>query len=137
MAYPDNLKARSYLGAALQATDNYLAAIEQYNYVLDYEPNNFSLHKNMGDSWLALDKLEEAKLSYQAALKADDNVPELYTNLAYIATKSDQNQAAIDNLNKAIELKADPEWQLAHLSLVKTSKPFFSTALKASLSPLR
>ena len=111
MAYPDNLKARSYLGAALQSTDNYLSAIEQYNYVLNYTSDEYSIVKNIGDSWLAIGQLEKASESYVKALEIDPNVPNLYADLAFISRQREDFSTAIDSYKKALEFKYNSEWQ--------------------------
>lgn len=111
LAYPDNLKARSYLGAALQSTENYLAAIEQYNYVLKYEKNKFSITKNIGDCWLALGDLDRAKDYLLQAQKIDPYVPDLYADLAYIEQKQKNYPGAIGHYKKALELKDNKVWR--------------------------
>lgn len=111
LAYPDNLKARSYLGAALQATENYLAAIEQYNYVLNYERDNFSIVKNIGDCWLALEQLDRAKENFLLAQAIDPNVPDLYADIAFIDQKLKNFDSSIGNYRKAIALKDSKLWR--------------------------
>ncbi len=111
LAYPDNLRARSYLGASLQATENYLAAIEQYNYVLNYEKANFSIIKNIGDCWLALEQLDRAKISYKQAQLVDPNVPDLYADIAFIDQKQKNYPESIENYKKALELKDTKLWR--------------------------
>lgn len=117
LAYPDNLKARGYLGAALQSTENYLAAIEQYKYILKYEKENFSIIKNTADSWLALEQYDRARESYGQAQTIDPNVPDIYADLAYIDHKSKKLGPAIENYQKALELRPENDsWRrsLAH-----------------------
>jgi tetratricopeptide (TPR) repeat protein len=112
LRYPDNLKARAYLGAALQSTDNYLAAIEQYNYILNYE-KNYTVYKNLGDSWLALGQLEKAEESFQKVLQLDPNVPNVYVDLALVKFKKKDYQSAIENYKKALSLKNEAGWKRA------------------------
>lgn len=113
LAYPDNLKARGYLGACLQATDNYLAAIEQYNYVVKYLPDSYSIVTNLGDSWLALKQYDKAREFYEKAKDLDPNVPNIYADIAFMAKQSGENEIAIENYKKALQLKDDENWRTA------------------------
>ncbi len=113
MAYPDHLRARSYLAASLQSTDNYLAAIEQYNYVLKYEQNDYAVHKNVADSWLALSQYENARESYKKAAQIDGNVPNIYADLAFIESKFGNYDEAVKNYQNAIKLKNEDVWHKA------------------------
>lgn len=113
LAYPDHLRARSYLAASLQSTDNYLAAIEQYNYVLKYEESNYAVQKNIADSWLALNQLENARDSYKKAAEIDPNVPHIYADLAFIESKFGNYDEAIKNYQNAIKLKNEDVWHKA------------------------
>jgi len=113
MAYPENLRARGYLGAALQATGNYIAAIEQYNYVLEFEKNHFSVVKNLGDSWLALEQLDKAKENYIQARDLDPKVANTYADLAYVAIKEKDYATAVEYYKQALKLKDDENWRKA------------------------
>ncbi len=113
MSYPENLKARGYLGASLQATANYMAAIEQYNYVLNYEKNHFSVVKNLGDSWLALEQFDKAKENYVQARELDPKVPNTYADLAYVAIKEKDYATAVEYYKQALKLKDDENWRKA------------------------
>jgi tetratricopeptide (TPR) repeat protein len=129
-SYPDHLKARSYLGAALQSTDNYLSALEQYNYVTQYEPNNYTLYKNMGDCWLALGQFEKAEEYFKKAQQIDPKVPNIYADLAFVNSKTQHYDQAIENYSNAIKLKNEPVW---HKALAKTFylKKDYSKAIEA------
>lgn len=113
LAYPENIKARSYLGAALQATDNYLAAIEQYNFVLNYDASEYSVAKNLGDSWLALKQMDNALVNYEKAKEIDPKVPNIYADIAYVAKQKGDYKTAIENYKKALTLKNAEEWRKA------------------------
>ena len=128
LAYPDHLKARSYLGAALQSTDNYLAAIEQYKYVLDYQVNNYAVHKNMADCWLALKEYDRARAAYEKAAEIDPNVPHIYADLAFLDSRAGDYESAVTNYQNAIRLKNETVW---HQALAKVF--YFNGSKKAAI----
>ena len=82
MMYP-NLVAHYNLGLALAKTDRHREAIEQYQAALAIDPNDRDTHNNLGLSYEALGKLDDAAREFrwilaeiQKAVEADNKLAE-------------------------------------------------------------
>ena len=79
--------------------------------MLNYERDNFSIIKNIGDSWLALGDYDRAKKYFEQAQSLDPNVPDLYADIAYIEQKRENLDGSIANYKKALDLKDNEVWR--------------------------
>lgn len=97
---PDDLDARAYLAAYALRTRQYRTAIEQYQYILDKQPQNVLILNDL--AWVygqindpkALETAERA-----AGLKPDD--PHIADTLGWLLVQNGQAQRGIDVLQKA------------------------------------
>ena len=88
--------------------ENYLKAIENYEKILQKNPNDGDAYYNLGWTYEKLEKFEKAIDNYNKALELNSNDPAaIYYNLGLIYGKLGNYNKAIENYNKALELNSN------------------------------
>ena len=132
--YPN---AHNFLGVALKAQGNLLAAIASFRKALKLNPNYPEAHNNLGATLAEQGDLKAAIASYNNALKFNPNYPEAFNNLGSAHQEEGQFTAAIASYNKA--LKLNPNYPEAYYNLgnsqlhqgeVKAAITAYTTALQ-------
>jgi tetratricopeptide (TPR) repeat protein len=96
------------LADAQEATDrkDYLTAAKDYENYLLKQPNDANVHFQLGYTYTALQRSQDAKTEYQKAIDLDPKMMAAYLNLALTLLETDPNEAA-GPLQKASELAPD------------------------------
>ena len=79
-------------------------AIDEYRTAGALQPDYIAVPINLGNIYLELNQLEDAKASFAAALKIQDNVPAAYYGLGQISLSQRNFAAAVDQFKKALTL---------------------------------
>lgn len=93
----------------------YEDSLKSFQKALDKDPNNPSIHNDMGLVLLKKELFTSAESHFAKALELDDGCVECYNNLGYLKTALGQPVEAEKYLQKAISLKpdyADPYFNL-------------------------
>ncbi len=82
-------------------------SLKSFQKALDKDPNNASIHNDMGLALVKKDLFTSAESHFAKALELDDKCVECYNNLGYLKTTLNQPVEAEKYLQKAIALKPD------------------------------
>ncbi len=118
-------------GDDLRATKDYLDALDYYKAALAKKPNDADLYNKLGISELLMQRWQEAKKSFEHAIKADHKHADAYNNLGVIYYISKKYGKAIDRYNKAIELREDTASYYSNLGAALFSKKEFDKSMMA------
>jgi predicted O-linked N-acetylglucosamine transferase (SPINDLY family) len=102
-------------GVILNKLKKYKGAIKCYSNVLHINSDHALAHLNMGISFMALNRFDEAKSSFIKALKLDPTLATGYVNLGEIFRDQGLFDAAQENFQKATDYFHDNEY--LHYSL--------------------
>jgi Flp pilus assembly protein TadD len=102
-------------GNELAQAGEFDKAIEEYQAVLQEEPNNVSALTNMGVAYYNTGQLDQAIAQYQKALESAPNDADIHSNLAAAYVQKNQLDQALAEYQKAVELK--PDLAEAHFGL--------------------
>ena len=108
----DNLEARLNLGLANYHLGNYQQAIAQYQDIINKNPHDYRAFYNWGLSEVARGKYQQGIERYNAALNSTEAIAKqdkalIFNDLGATQILRRQYEAAIANLDRAIELDAD------------------------------
>jgi tetratricopeptide (TPR) repeat protein len=100
-------------------------AIAHYQKALNYSPNYYPAHNNLGGAYLGRQKFAEAQEQFEAALKANQNDVEAYFNLANVLLLTQHYPDAEHELDEG--LKRMPDSAFGHflqgLLYSRTARP--------------
>jgi len=105
-----------YLLAKLDQLDgNADEAIRRYRAAAALRPDYVAVHVSLGNLFLELNRLQDAKLSFAAALKIHEQSPAAYYGLGQVALSSRSYGEALEYFKRALALA--PEANRIHYSL--------------------
>ena len=105
-----------YLLAKLDHQEGHVnEAIERYRIASSLQPDYVAAQVNLGNIYLELNRLEEARISFATALKIRENIPAAYYGLGQIALSQRSYAGAVEHFKKALALA--PEANRIHYSL--------------------
>ena len=104
---PNDVLAYNHLGSIQAARGEHAKALQTYNRALQVDKNHPILHYNSALSYLALGKKEEAKLSFENALRTRPGWVEAMVDYADLLIGMNKNKEAQDLLSQAQRLNAE------------------------------
>ncbi len=112
-------KAEIYsdLGFVLDRQGHKDEAVESYEKALELDPECSSAHFNLAVALVSQDKLQEATLHYQEALRVKPNA-KTYNGLGFVLSKQGQVDEAIKQFRSAIN--ADPKYTASYNNLAQS-----------------
>jgi tetratricopeptide (TPR) repeat protein len=114
----DPRQSRAHLigrGEALMQLGKLDEAQEMYERALREDPNDVTLHVNLGAICFKRGDLDGAARHFGAALKIDPNLTQAHNNLGSVLVQQGQVGAAVEHF--AAALRADPRNAVAHCNL--------------------
>ncbi|WP_028400257.1 tetratricopeptide repeat protein [Ectobacillus panaciterrae] len=82
--HPENIHYRCYLGVLYENVQQYAKAIDLYHEALEIEKNTFPYYR-LGETYKAVNHLEQARKFYQKCLELDSDFPAVHLRLAEIS----------------------------------------------------
>jgi tetratricopeptide (TPR) repeat protein len=122
--HPDNPEAHYYLGMSLVEQNRGKEAEEHLRKAAEMNPDSDQAHLGLARAYLAQKNHDQAEKALERARQAhekkvgedkDYKNPEIYFYSGQMNLHRKQNQAAIENLSKTVELK--PDHAMAHYYL--------------------
>ena len=104
---PNDVLAYNHLGSIQAARGEHAKALQSYNKALQLDKNHPILHYNSALSYIALGKLEQAKLSFENALRTRPGWVEAMVDYADLLIGMNKNKEAQDLLSQAQKLKSE------------------------------
>ena len=104
---PNDVLAYNHLGSIQAARGEHTKALQSYNRALQIDKNHPILHYNSALSYLSLGKKEEAKLSFENALRTRPGWVEAMVDYADLLIGMNKNKEAQDLLAQAQKLNSD------------------------------
>ena len=104
---PNDVLAYNHLGSIQAARGEHAKALQTYNRALQVDKNHPILHYNSALSYLSLGKKEEAKLSFENALRTRPGWVEAMVDYADLLIGMNKNKEAQDLLSQAQRLNAE------------------------------
>ncbi len=99
----ESLRVARYRGFLAQKLEQFGAAVEAYNIVLEKAPLDFECLNNIGNAKAGLGDHEGAIADLRSALDVDPNAPPTYMNLASALFALDRKDEAVAVLRQAME----------------------------------
>lgn len=135
-----SLRVARYRGFLAQGQENFAAAVDAYQLVLDKTPNDFEVLNNFGNAKAGLGDHENAVNALKRAIAIDENAAPTHLNLAAALIALEQNHEAEDVLKNASErFPADsrPAYELYvhYKSLFKQDEAFAAIKEAAARNP--
>jgi tetratricopeptide (TPR) repeat protein len=85
----------------------YINSEALWTYTIQRYPDAWPAHNNLGNALLDADRLPEAKVQYDEALRINPDYPEAHNNLGIILAKMGRLSEAIDQFEQALKLCPD------------------------------
>lgn len=104
---PNDVLAYNHLGSIQASRGEHVKALQSYNRALQIDKNHPILHYNSALSYMALGKLEQAKLSFENALRTKPGWIEAMVDYADLLIGLNKNKEAQDLLFQAQKLNAE------------------------------
>jgi Flp pilus assembly protein TadD len=105
---PNDARARSDLGTALLARNDFPGAMRELTKAIELDPKRATFRSNLGYALQLQGKKDEAVASYREAIRLDDKLASAWINLATLLAKEPKTRAeARSALEKARAL--DPQ----------------------------
>lgn len=102
---PDYLPALNGLASALTALGQHDEATVQFESLLQRAPDNPAILNNYGHSLFLMGHLDKARKALEDAVRIQPHYAEAHYNLAVLLEKTEQNTEALQEYEKAAELK--------------------------------
>jgi len=102
---PDYLPALNGLASALTALGQHDEATVQFESLLQRAPDNPAILNNYGHSLFLMGHLDKARKALEDAVRIQPHYSEAHYNLAVLLEKTEQNTEALQEYEKAAELK--------------------------------
>lgn len=112
---PNNARAHSYLGVALQKTGDLGGALDHLREATRISPTYLEAQVNLGTLLTELGELDEAERRFAEALRIDPDFSQAHYNLGNVLDKQGKFDDAIEGYQKTISLK--PDFAQAHNNL--------------------
>jgi Tfp pilus assembly protein PilF len=93
-----------HLGYLLKQTRQFDAAAEQYQFLLQYQPENADLHNNYGNVLMDQHRLDEAIAEYNLALRYNPELSSAHHNIGLCLWQQKKFDGAIEEFHRASEL---------------------------------
>ena len=103
--YPNDLHARLLKTDLLNSLGQYAKAQKEAEEIIKIAPNITEVYSAEGTSWFNMGNCRKAAECYSRAITKDHANADYYKKRANVYVKTDSMQAAINDLNKSIELK--------------------------------
>ncbi len=107
-----------HLGVDHQKRGNAIKAIEEYENVLQLDPDNVEAHNNLGVIYKEQDNLDRAFEHFQFVLTYSPGMDQVHNNLGVIHSLRGDYEEAVQEYQKALELNHDNLKCLINLGLV-------------------
>jgi len=112
---PENSEALLNIGNMCAVKSDAGQAIEMYNRALQISPDDPKIWNNLGVVYLSEKRFDEALGAFENAIAWDENFPMPYYNAATILQRSGKPAAAMDLLEKLLDLAPDDsDFRKAH-----------------------
>ena len=112
---PNDFRWIYFLGKLDQLEGRFEDAILRYRRVASLQPDFVAVHVNLGNIYLELDRLEEAKSSFASALQKQSINPAAHYGLGQVALSKRGYAEALEHFEKALALT--PEANRIHYAL--------------------
>ena len=113
---PDSILVRMSLGLGLVNAGRPQDAIEQYERILELEPDKRATHlNNLGYALLCAGRMPDAIARFEESLRADPDFVESHNNLGMALVNAGRPQDAIAHFQATLRLK--PDYAAGHISL--------------------
>lgn len=83
------------------------AAVEQYSYILRFQPDNAGVHNDYGNVLLDQNRLDEAIGEYNEALRIDPQMATAHHNIGICLARRKDLDGAVTEFRQALELNPD------------------------------
>ncbi len=114
-SHPRGTAAREKLATVLVSQGALDKAIENFNKVVEINPNRGDIHFKLGKVWADLGRFDEAIDHFQRALKIDSSSAQVHYHLGRALEARGRLDEAIDHFQQA--LRIEPEFAEVHVSL--------------------
>ena len=112
---PDNSEALLNLGNMCAVKSDTEQAIDMYNRALEVSPDDPKIWNNLGVVYLSENRFDEALSAFESAISKDEFFPMAYYNAATILQRSGKPAAAMELLEKLLDLAPDDiDFRKAH-----------------------
>ncbi|MGA8442541.1 MAG: tetratricopeptide repeat protein [Candidatus Sulfotelmatobacter sp.] len=115
----------------LRADKLYLDALDYYRAALNKKPNDAQLMNKIGITELMMQRLREARKSFELAIRMDHHYADAYNNLGVIYYESKRYGAAVKQYEKAIAMDHSSASFFNNLGAAYFSKRSFESAVAA------
>jgi tetratricopeptide (TPR) repeat protein len=115
----------------LRADKLYLDALDYYHAALAKKPHDASLWNKVGITELMMQRYNEAKKSFERAIKSDHEFANAYNNLGVVLYESKKYGAAVKQYEKAIARDSSSASFFSNLGAAYFSKREFDPAVAA------
>jgi tetratricopeptide (TPR) repeat protein len=125
-------------GDELRAEKNFLDALDYYRAALrKKDDRDAQLYNRIGITELFLERLGNAKKSFERAAKADHTYADAYNNLGVVEYERKKYKSAIKQYERAIQLRSDMASYYSNLGAAYFSKKDFPKAVAAYAQALQ
>jgi tetratricopeptide (TPR) repeat protein len=104
---PDNPRARSGLGLALDHAGRLAGAVQQFEAALRLSPGDVEIRDNLGVTLEHMGRITEAIQHYETALRLKPSFPEAHCNLGNALLRTGKIAEAIGQYEEALRLRPD------------------------------
>lgn len=104
-----------YSNLTIKQNNYWRQALVFYNRTLKYAPNSARTYLNLGNAYIGMEKIEQARRSFEKAIELDPDYAEAYYNLGNTYFDMDEKRKAIKWFKKATGL--NPEYADAYYNL--------------------
>ncbi len=91
---------------ALEKEEEFIPAEKIYIDIVSHNPKNVDAYEGLGHMYLKNDQLDQAKETFEFALKISPNDASVFVSLAELAMENNDYKTALEHLRKAVEKRA-------------------------------